>query len=153
MYTNNYNYIILLFYTHYHSPPQLFFRNQQPSLPHYIMRRTIGCLPTHSKELPTIYPIVLPLLCISYLLTLLLLFFSLLHVCVFSLLYGAVALYYSLNTSCHLVSFVVGRWLTHPFGSLPTGEVGAFGCEATDDTFSIGVLVTKVSNRGFDPCE
>ena len=50
-------------------------------------------------------------------------------------------------------SVVVGRWLTHPCGSLPTGEVGAFGCEATYDTFSLGVMVIKVSNRGFDLCE
>ena len=41
----------------------------------------------------------------------------------------------------------------HPVGSLPTGEVGVLGCEATDDTFSLGVMVIKVSNRGFDPCE
>ena len=50
-------------------------------------------------------------------------------------------------------SVVVERWLTHPCGSLPTGEVGVFGYEATDDTFSLGVMVIKVSNRGFDPCE
>ena len=113
----------------------------------------INIIITHSKELPAIHPIVRPMLWILYFLTLLLLFFSLLHVYVFYLLYGAVAIYYSPPTSCPLVSFVVGRWLTHPFGSLPTGEVGAFGCEATDDTFSLGVMVIKVSNRGFDPCE
>ena len=90
---------------------------------------------------------------IVYLLTLLLLFFSLLNDEVFSLLYGAVAISYSPATSYPFLSFVVGRWLTHPFGSLPTGEVGALGCEATDDTFSLGVMVIKVSNRGFDPCE
>jgi len=78
---------------------------------------------------------------------------SLLQATVFSIMYGAGAASYYPATSCPFHSFVVGRWLTHPFGSLPTGEVGAFGCEATDDTFSIGVLVTKVSNRGFDPCE
>ena len=50
-------------------------------------------------------------------------------------------------------SFVVGRSLTHPFSSLPTGEVGAFGCEATDDTFSVWVMIIKVPNRGFDPCK
>ena len=27
------------------------------------------------------------------------------------------------------------------------------GCEAIYDTFSLGVMVIKVSNRGFDPCE
>ena len=153
MYINKYIYIILLFYTHYHSPPQLFSRNQQPPLPHYIMRCTIVCLPTHSKELPAIHPIVRPMLWILYFLTLLLLFFSLLPDWVFSLVHGAVAIYYSPTISCPLVCFVVERWFTHPCGSLPTGEVGAFGCEATDDTFSVGVLVTKVSNRGFDPCE
>ena len=153
MYINKYIYIILLFYTHYHSPLQLFFRNQQPPLPHYIMRRTIGCLPTHSKELPAIHPIVRPMLWILYFLTLLLLFFSLLPVCIFSLVYGDVAIYYSPTNSCPLVSFVVRRWITHPSGSLPTGEVEALGCEATDDTFSSGVMVLKVFNRGFDPCE
>ena len=52
-----------------------------------------------------------------------------------------------------LVSFVVGRWLTHPSDSLPTGEVGPLGCEANDDTFSLGVMVLKVPNGGLDPCE
>ena len=41
MYTNKCNYIILLFCTHYHSPPQLFVRNHHPTLPHYLVRRTI----------------------------------------------------------------------------------------------------------------
>ena len=52
-----------------------------------------------------------------------------------------------------LVSFVVGRWLTHPSDSLPTGEVRSLGCEATGDTFSLGALVLKVPNGGLDPCE
>ena len=37
--------------------------------------------------------------------------------------------------------------------SLSTRNVGAFGCEATDDTFPLGFMVIKVSNRGFDLCE
>ena len=52
-----------------------------------------------------------------------------------------------------LVSFVVGRWLTHPYDSLPIGEVGPLGCEANDDNLSLGVLVLKVPNGGLDPCE
>ena len=69
------------------------------------------------------------------------------------MVYDAGAKSYYPATSYPFLSSVVGRWLTHPFGSLPTGEVGALGCEATDDTFSLGVMVIKVSNRGFDPCE
>ena len=56
-------------------------------------------------------------------------------------------------TSRPLVSFIVERWLANSSDSLPTGEVGPLGCEATDDTFSLGVLVIKVTNGGLDPCE
>ena len=87
------------------------------------------------------------ILCFLFLLLLFLYLFLFLFICMVIFF----SFYSYLTDHCPLVSFVVGRWLTHPFGSLPTGEVGAFGCETTYDTFSLRVMVIKVSNRGLSP--
>ena len=78
----------------YHWAPSSRYQSTIPQ------RSTTTRFRSHSIELPAIHSIVRPMLWILYVLTLLLIFFSLLPVCVFSLLYGAGALYYSPPTSC-----------------------------------------------------